>query len=60
MSAFPTPQVLAQFASKAHTHYKKRENDAQYEKRLDLPDGWKLLMTASNDNTTNGYFGSAY
>ena len=58
--AFPTPHVLAQFASKVYTHYKKRETDAQYETRLDLPDGWKLLTTASNSTMTNGYFGVAY
>ena len=57
---FPTPHVLAQFASKTYTDYKKGETDAQYETRLALPDGWKLLMTASNGNTTNGYFGAAY
>ena len=58
--AFPTPNVLAQFASKAYTDYKKREKDAQYETRLELPDGWKLLTTASNSRKTNGYFGAAY
>jgi len=57
---FPTPYVLAQFASKSYTDYKKRETDAQYETRLDLPDGWKLLTTASNGSKANGYFGAAY
>jgi len=57
---FPTPHVLAQFASKAYTDYQTRETDAQYETRLALPDGWKLLTTASNVTTTNGYFGAAY
>jgi len=57
---FPTPHALAQFASKAYTDYKTGETDAQYETRLDLPDGWKLLMTASNSSKTNGYFGAAY
>jgi len=57
---FPTPHVLAQFAYKAYTDYKKRETDAQYETRLDLPDGWKLLTTASNIRKNNGYFGAAY
>ena len=37
--AFPTPHVLAQFASKAYTDYKTGESEAQYETRLDLPDG---------------------
>jgi ankyrin repeat protein len=58
--AFPTPHVLAQFASKSYRDYKKRETDAQYETRLDLPDGWKLLTTASNSRSKNGYFGAAY
>jgi len=57
---FPTPHVLAQFASKAYTDYEKGETDAQYETRLALPDGWKLLTTASNFSKTNGYFGAAY
>jgi hypothetical protein len=56
---FPTPHVLAQFASKAYRDYKSRETDAQYETRLVLPDGWKLLTTASNSSKTNGYFGAA-
>jgi hypothetical protein len=58
--AFPTPHVLAQFAFKAYEDYKKSETDTQYETRIALPDGWKLLTTASNGNTTNGYFGAAY
>jgi len=59
-SPFPTPHVLAQFASKTYTDYKPGETDAQYETRLDLPDGWKLLTTASNGSKTNGYFGAAF
>jgi len=58
--AFPTPHVLAQFASKVYTDYKTGETDAQYETRLDLPNGWKLLTTASNGRRNNGYFGAAY
>ena len=58
--AFPTPHVLAQFASKTYTDYKKLETDAQYEERLALPFGWKLLTTASNSSRKNGYFGAAY
>jgi len=58
--AFPTPYILAQFASKAYEDYKSRETDADYEKRLILPDGWKLLTTASNTKMNNGYFGAAY
>jgi len=58
--AFPTPHVLAQFASKVYTDYKPGETDAQYEIRLDLPDGWKLLTTGSNCSMNNGYFGTAY
>jgi len=57
--AFPTPYLLSQFASKAYTDYKKRETDAQYETRLQLSDGWKLLTTASNFRRKNGYFGAA-
>ena len=57
---FPTPHILAQFASKTYTNYEKGETDAQYERRLALPDGWKLLTTASNVSKTNGYFGAAY
>jgi len=60
MPPFPTPHVLAQFASKAYPDYKTGETDAQYETRLALPDGWKLLTTASNCSKTNGYFGAAY
>jgi len=48
MRAFPTPHLLAQFASKTYTDQKAGETDAQYETRLALPDGWKLQMTASN------------
>jgi len=57
---FPTPRVLAQFASKTYTDYKIEETDAQYETRLALPDGWKLLTTASNSKAANKYFGAAY
>jgi len=52
--------VLAQFVSKTHTDYKTGETDAQYETRLALPDGWKVLTTAFNGSKTNGYFGAAY
>jgi len=31
---FTTPQLLAQFASKAYTDYKTGETEAQYETRL--------------------------
>jgi len=58
--SFPTPYVLAQLASKAYEDYKRGETDAQYETRLALPDGWKLLTTASNSSKSNGYFGAAY
>jgi hypothetical protein len=57
---FPTPHLLAQFALKAYRDYKTRETDTQYEKRLDLPKGWKLLTTAYNVKCNNGYFGAAY
>jgi ankyrin repeat protein len=55
---FPTPYVLAQFASTAYEKKKRGETNADYEERLKLPNGWKLLTTASN--TKNGYFGAAY
>jgi hypothetical protein len=58
--AFPTPHVLAHFAYKAYEDYRASETDAQYERRLALPDGWKLLTAASNGSKTNGYFGAAY
>jgi hypothetical protein len=57
---FPTPHGVAQFASKAYKNFKTRENLAQYEKRLALPNDWKLLTTASNSSKSNGYFGAAY
>jgi len=44
-AAFPTPHVLAQFASKAYADNRTGETDAQYETRLALSDDWKLLMT---------------
>jgi len=47
---YPTPHVLAQFASKAYA-------DNQQAKPKP-PAGWKLLTTASNSK--NGYFGIAY
>jgi hypothetical protein len=52
--------VLAQFALKACRDYEKGEADAHYETRLALPDGWKLLTTASNISKSNGYFWAAY
>jgi len=48
MPPFPTPHVLAQFASKTYRDQKARETDSEYETRLALPDSWKLLTTASN------------
>ena len=57
---YPTPYVLAQFASQAYQDYNTNESNRDYEKRLGLPQGWKLLTTAKNSNTANGYFGAAY
>jgi len=57
---FPTPGVLAQFANKTYIDYEKQETDDHYETWLALPDGWKLLTTASNYKWNNGYFGAAY
>jgi hypothetical protein len=51
---FPTPHLLAQFAYKAYEIYNTGETDAHYETRLALPDGWKLLTTASNIRWNNG------
>ena len=45
---FPTPHLLAQFASKTYTDFKKGQTDAQNETRLALPDVWKLLTATSN------------
>ncbi|CAK9252297.1 unnamed protein product [Sphagnum jensenii] len=56
---YPTPYLLAQFASLAYQNYLSSEHDRDYEKRL-APSGWKLLTTAVNKQTTNGYFGAAY
>jgi len=40
--------LLVQFASMAYTDYKTGQTDAQYEARLALSEGWKLLTKASN------------
>ena len=58
--AFPPPRVLAQFVFKAYEDYKAGETDLHYERRLDLPDSWKLLTTSSNDSINNGYIGAAF
>ena len=47
---YPTPHVLAQFAKMAYKDYKHEDPKP--------PDGWQLLMTATNSG--NGYFGTAY
>ncbi|MEW9810212.1 MAG: ankyrin repeat domain-containing protein (plasmid) [Candidatus Symbiodolus clandestinus] len=60
ISDYPAPYLLAQFASKAYTDLQAEEKLNDYEKRLALPDGWKLLTTAANQGATNGYFGAAY
>ena len=49
---YPTPHVLAQFASMAY-----RDCNREYP---EPPDGWQLLTTASNSRIKNGYFGIAY
>jgi len=46
---YPTPYIFAKFASKAYD---------DVENKNDMPSGWKLLTTASND--LNSYFGAAY
>jgi len=47
---YPTPHMLAQFASMAYHDCKHGDPEP--------PDGWQLLTTASNFR--NGYFGTAY
>jgi hypothetical protein len=49
---YPTPHVLAQFASIAYHDYTSGDPEP--------PDGWQLLTTASHCGMTNGYFGIAY
>ena len=49
---YPTPHVLAQFASMAY--YDCKHGDPK------PPEGWKLLTTASNSGLKNGYFGIAF
>ena len=49
---YPTPHVLAQFASMAYRDCKHGDPNP--------PDGWKLLTTASHSGIKNGYFGTAY
>jgi len=49
---YPTPHVLAQFASMAYCDCKHGDSKP--------PDGWQLLTTASNSGIKNGYFGTAY
>ena len=49
---YPTPHVLAQFASMAYRDFKHAEPKP--------PDGWQLLTTASHFGIKNGYFGTAY
>jgi len=51
-SSYPTPHVLAQFASMAYAAYQHAEPKP--------PEGWKLLTTASHFGIKNGYFGTAY
>ena len=49
---YPTPHVLAQFASMAYSDCKHGEPTP--------PDSWQLLTTASHFGISNGYFGTAY
>jgi len=50
--AYPTPHVLAQFASMAYRDFIHED--------LKPPDSWKLLTTASHFGIKNGYFRKAY
>jgi len=49
---YPTPHVLAQFASMAYRDCEHGDPRS--------PDGWQLLTTASNFGMNNSYFGIAY
>jgi len=49
---YPTPHVLAQFASMAYPDCKHGDPKP--------PVGWQLLTTASHSGVKNGYFGTAY
>ena len=49
---YPTPHMLAQFASMAYHDCKHGDPKP--------PNGWKLLTTASHFGIKNGYFGTAY
>ena len=49
---YPTPHVLAQFASMAYRECKLGDPKP--------PAGWQLLTTASNTEDENGYYGTAY
>jgi hypothetical protein len=50
---FPTPETLSVFADKAY-------NDYEVLKDSKLPEGWKLLTTATNNEMSNGYAGAAF
>jgi len=50
--SYPTPYVLAHFASMVYRDCKHRDPKP--------PEGWRLLTTASNSGIKNGYFGTAY
>jgi hypothetical protein len=60
VASFPSTAVLAAFASDVYENHEKGETDEEYETRLKLPSGWKLLTTARNTAIGNGYFGAAY
>lgn len=47
---FPTSSILSTLAWKVYVDGEK----------VPLPDGWKLLTTATNKEITNGYFGAAF
>jgi len=51
-SPYPTPNLLAQFASLAYRDCKHGDPNP--------PEGWKFLTTASHFGIRNGYFGTAY
>lgn len=59
LEPFPASKIMALFALLVYCE-KGNKSDAEYEKSIELPEGWTLLTTASNTNKLNGYFGAAF
>lgn len=51
IGAYPLPGIFATFSWRAYD---------TFEKEVPLPEGWKLLTTATNKDIANGYFGAAF